>query len=105
MSQPLSQPTVKAINLWKKNKSTLSVLNVLQLLSATAVSMKDLVEQAEQTNRTRFVNNYIKPLLELELIQMKYPENPHHHAQKYMLTEIGKMLLEKININFSPLSI
>ena len=96
LSQPLSQPTVKAINLWKKNKSTLSVLNVLQLLSATAVSMKDLVKQAEQTNRTRFVNNYIKPLLELELIQMKYSENPHHHAQKYMLTEIGKMLLEKL---------
>ena len=57
LSQPLSQPTVKAINLWKKNKSTLSVLNVLQILSATAVSMKDLVKQAEQTNRTRFVNN------------------------------------------------
>ena len=33
LSQPLSQPTVKAINLWK-DKSTLSVLNVLQLLSS-----------------------------------------------------------------------
>mgnify|MGYP003288774923 CR=1 FL=1 len=52
--------------------------------------------RTSRTNRTRFVNNYIKPLLELELIQMKYPENPHHHAQKYMLTEIGKMLLEKL---------
>lgn len=53
--------------------------------------------KTSRTNKqARFVNNYIKPLLDLELIQMKYSENPHHHAQKYMLTEIGKMLLEKL---------
>jgi len=60
--------------------------------------MKDLVERAEQTNRTRFVNNYVKPLLELELIKMKYPDNPHHQKQQYMLTEIGRMLLERLKL-------
>ena len=78
--QPLSQPTRKAIDLWEKNNANLSVLNVLQIL-LIPISMKDLVERAEQTNRTRFVNNYVKPLLELELIKMKYPDNPHHQNQ------------------------
>ena len=97
LSQPLSQPTRKAIDLWEKNNANLSVLNVLQIL-LIPISMKDLVERAEQTNRTRFVNNYVKPLLELELIKMKYPDNPHHQKQQYMLTEIGRMLLERLKL-------
>lgn len=57
------------------------------LLEST--SMKSLMEQCKQKSRIRLAQYYVKPLLELELIQMKYPENPHHHAQKYVLTEIG----------------
>ena len=97
LSQPLSQPTRKTIDLWEKNNTNLSVLNVLQIL-LIPTSMKDLVERAEQTNRTRLVNNYVKPLLELELIKMKYPDNPHHQNQQYMLTEIGKALLERLKL-------
>jgi len=97
LSQPLSQPTRKAIESWEKNNAIIRILNVLQILS-NPTSMKDLVEQAEQTNRTRFVNNYVKPLLELELIEMKYPDNPHHQKQQYVLTEIGRMLLERLKL-------
>ena len=97
LSQPLSQPTRKAIDLWEKNNASLNILNVLQIL-LISTSMKDLLERAEQTNRTRFVNNYVKPLLELELIKMKYPDNPHHQKQQYVLTEIGETLLERLKL-------
>ena len=97
LSQPLSQPTRKAIDLWAKNNASLNILNVLQIL-LISTSMKDLLERAEQTNRTRFVNNYVKPLLELELIKMKYPDNPHHQKQQYVLTEIGETLLERLKL-------
>ena len=60
--------------------------------------MKYLVEQTEQTNRTKFVNNYVKPLLELELIEMKYPDNPHHQKLQYVLMKIGRMLLERLKL-------
>lgn len=95
LSQALSQPTHKAINDWHKQETYLNVLKLLYLLSVE-MSMKDLLRQTGQTNRGRLLYNYVKPLLELELIKMKYPDNPHHHAQKYVLTEIGKMLLERL---------
>ena len=93
--QPLSQSLLEAIKYWKKSDSYGLILELLTIL-LESTSMKSLMEQSKQKSRIRLAQYYVKPLLELELIQMKYPENPHHHAQRYVLTEIGKMLLEKL---------
>lgn len=58
--------------------------------------MKGLLEKSNQKSRVRLVQYYVRPLLELELIKMKYPDNPHHQKQQYVLTEIGRMLLERL---------
>ena len=89
----LSQPTCKAIDDWGKNSASLKVLKILQSLE-NATSMKQLLELTNETNRGRFSNNYIKPLLELELIQMTHPDAPNHHQQQYMLTNMGKRVLD-----------
>ena len=60
--------------------------------------MKELMEKAKLKSRIRLAQYYVKPLLELELIKMKYPDNPHHQKQQYVLTEIGEMLLEKLTL-------
>ena len=57
-------------------------------------AMKKILEETKETNRGRLLYNYVKPLLELELIKMKYPDIPNHHKQQYMLTEIGKTVLD-----------
>ena len=45
-------------------------------------------------DRVNFLKTYLAPALEEGLISMKYPKNPKHPGQKYMLTEKGKALLK-----------
>ena len=94
--QPQSQLVIEAVEYWKKSNSYGLILDLLTILNEST-SMKELLEKANQKSRIRLAQYYVKPLLELELVKMKYPENPHHQKQQYMLSEIGKMLLEKLN--------
>ena len=71
---------------------------VLLTILLESTSMKGLLEKSKQKSRVRLAQYYVKPLLELELIKMKYPDNPHHQNQQYMLTEIGKTLLERLKL-------
>ena len=43
-------------------------------------------------DRVNFMYRYLTSALEEGLVSMKYPYNP---KQKYMLTEIGRKILEK----------
>lgn len=38
-------------------------------------------------DRVNFLYKYLTPALEEGLVSMKYPDNPKHPKQKYMLTE------------------
>ncbi len=93
--QPLSQPLVEAVEYWRKSDSYGLILELLTIL-LESTSMKGLLEKSNQKSRVRLAQYYVRPLLELELIEMKYPDNPHHQNQQYVLTEIGKMLLERL---------
>ena len=93
--QPLSQPLVGAVEYWRKSDSYGVILKLLTIL-LESTSMKGLLEKSNQKSRVRLAQYYVKPLLELELIKMKYPDNPHHQNQQYVLTEIGRMLLERL---------
>ena len=93
--QPLSQPLVEAVEYWRKSDSYGLILELLTIL-LESTSMKGLLEKSNQKSRVRLAQYYVRPLLELELIKMKYPDNPHHQKQQYVLTEIGRMLLERL---------
>ena len=54
---------------------------VLLTILLESTSMKGLLEKSKQKSRVRLAQYYVKPLLELELIKMKYPDNPHHQNQ------------------------
>jgi len=95
--QPQSQLLLEAIGYWKKSESYRLILVLLTIL-LESTSMKGLLEKSKQKSRVRLAQYYVKPLLELELIKMKYPDNPHHQNQQYMLTEIGKALLERLKL-------
>ena len=51
------------------------------------------MKELKQTNRSRFRKNYIKPLLDAELLVMMIPDKPKSPGQKYLITEKGKHLV------------
>ena len=93
--QPQSQSLVEAVGYWRKSDSYGLILGLLTIL-LESTSMKGLLEKSNKKSRIRLAQYYVRPLLELELIKMKYPDNPHHQNQQYVLTEIGRMLLERL---------
>jgi ATP-dependent DNA helicase RecG len=56
----------------------------------------DLMGIAGRSNRTKFRNHVLNPLIEAGLIEMTIPDKPKSPNQKYRLTDKGKQLLKKI---------
>jgi ATP-dependent DNA helicase RecG len=56
----------------------------------TPKDMKDIMNLLGHKHKQTFRLNYIKPLIEEELLSMTFPENPNHRDQKYITTEKGK---------------
>jgi ATP-dependent DNA helicase RecG len=55
--------------------------------------IQDMMRIVKQSNRTRFRQNIIRPLLEEGLLAMRIPNKPSSPLQKYFTTEKGKILL------------
>ena len=49
----------------------------------------------ERSNRTRFRDGVLNPLIEAVLIEMTIPDKPRSSKQKYRLTAAGRALLEQ----------
>jgi ATP-dependent DNA helicase RecG len=54
------------------------------------------MEVAGKANRTKFLNQLLKPLLREELLEMTVPDKPSSSLQKYRLTPQGRDLIEKL---------
>jgi ATP-dependent DNA helicase RecG len=48
------------------------------------------------SDRTKFRNHVLTPLLDAGLIEMTIPDKPRSSLQKYRLTEKGKQLRETL---------
>jgi ATP-dependent DNA helicase RecG len=59
----------------------------------TPLPIQDMMRIVKQSNRTRFRQNIIRPLLEEGLLAMRIPTKPSSPLQKYFTTEKGKSLL------------
>lgn len=53
------------------------------------MSRKEIQQALELKHEGNFRENYLEPGLEIEVIEMKYPNSPNHPNQKYVLTEKG----------------
>ncbi|WP_367183864.1 Fic family protein, partial [uncultured Bacteroides sp.] len=68
----------------------------IQTILKTCISEKSLMEiitLLHFSNRTKFRNKYINPLIEEGLLAMTVPDKPNSRLQKYYTTEKGKSLL------------
>jgi ATP-dependent DNA helicase RecG len=55
--------------------------------------IQEMMQIVRQSNRTRFRQNIIRPLLDQGLLAMRIPTKPSSPLQKYFTTEKGKALL------------
>lgn len=55
----------------------------------------DLMAIMNRSDRTKFRNQVLNPLLEAGLVEMTIPDKPRSSKQKYRLTKIGWQFLEK----------
>ena len=79
-------------------RKPLSALSKVQMriieLCAAPRTMADLLENLGVTNRTFFRRSHLAPLIESGILQLRYPENPRHPSQAYLLTDVGQRLLD-----------
>jgi len=57
----------------------------------------DLMTIVGRTNRTKFRDQVIKPLLDQSLLEMTIPDKPKSSKQKYRLTTQGLAILNNLN--------
>ncbi|MCK5521472.1 MAG: hypothetical protein KAI81_10190, partial [Candidatus Marinimicrobia bacterium] len=56
-----------------------------------------LMSVSGRTDRTKFRNQILNPLLENQYVEMTIPDKPKSSKQKYRLTNKGKQVLQSIN--------
>lgn len=62
--------------------------------TATPHSARELMKLSSQTNRSRMMNLYLKPLIQAGLVLLTLPKSPQSSKQKYVLTPTGAKLLQ-----------
>ena len=59
-------------------------------------SIAELMERGGRTNRTKFREQVLNPIIETRLIEMTIPDKPRSSKQKYRLTEKGRALQSQL---------
>ncbi|NIA02428.1 MAG: hypothetical protein GWP15_03520 [Nitrospirae bacterium] len=69
---------------------------LILLIARDPIDLKSLMGILKRTNRTRFKNKFIDPLIDANFIEYLIPDKPKSQFQKYLTTDKGKKLLELI---------
>lgn len=67
-------------------------------LCAAPQGIAGLMEALKVTNRTFFRRTHLIPMIEGGILQLRYPDNPSHPRQAYLLSDAGLRLLENNRI-------
>lgn len=80
----------------KGTKSALSRHQVAILRQCrTDSAIGELMAIAERSDRTKFRNQILKPLLEAGWVEMTIPDKPNSRLQKYRITEKGHRMMDE----------
>jgi len=61
-------------------------------------AIKELMELSKRTNRTKYRDQVLNPLLEKGYLEPTIPDKPTSSKQKYRLTELGKSVLANLEM-------
>jgi ATP-dependent DNA helicase RecG len=76
----------------KSGLSWRQVENLLEFME-TSSAIKELMELLGWSNRTKFRDKFVNPLLESGIVKMTIPDKPQSSKQQYYLSEKGKAFL------------
>lgn len=74
----------------KHPTSTRQVKILIELIGENTYSVKEIMTLMDLKDRENFMNTYLNPSMEVNLVEPLYPDQPKHPKQKYRLTENGK---------------
>ena len=77
--------------------SSENVTRLVLAIGKEELSVKSLMEAVGLKNRPNFMDYSLTPAIREGFVCMKYPANPHHPRQRYLLTIKGLMLLDGNN--------
>lgn len=60
------------------------------------MNRQEIQDRLGLSHRENFRSNYLKPALDLGIIEMTIPDKPKSGLQKYRLTMLGKQLKRKL---------
>lgn len=81
----------------EKHSSSENVTRLVLAISKEEMSVKSMMEAVGLKNRPNFMDYSLTPAIREGFVCMKYPANPHHPRQRYLLTIKGLMLLDGNN--------
>ena len=79
-------------NVAGSDQVTEQVKKLITCLKEKTLSKKEILVALDMKHRPTLEQDYIKPALELGLIEMTQPDSPRSPTQKYRLTKKGKSL-------------
>ena len=94
-SLPHSYPTATQQVPNKYPTSTQQVHELVSIMNDNEYSVKEIMSILNLKDRVNFLRNYLTPALDEGLVSMKFPEQPKHPKQKYLLTSKGKAILSE----------
>ena len=77
------------------SKMELENMAVCLLRSTEEISASDMLEGIENVSYKHLRRKYLNKLLEMKVVMMTMPDKPTSKNQKYILTDLGKMLISK----------
>ena len=77
--------------------SSENVTRLVLAIGKEEMSVKSMMEAVGLKNRPNFMDYSLTPAIREGFVCMKYPANPHHPRQRYLLTIKGLMLLDGDN--------
>ena len=77
--------------------SSENVTRLVLAIGKEEMSVKNMMEAVGLKNRPNFMDYSLTPAIREGFVCMKYPANPHHPRQRYLLTVKGLMLLDGNN--------
>ena len=77
--------------------SSENVTRLVLAIGKEEMSVKSMMEAVGLKNRPNFMDYSLTPAIREGFVCMKYPANPHHPRQRYLLTIKGLMLFDGNN--------
>lgn len=79
----------------KHHISNIQVDSLMNVVEYNTYSVKEMMALLKLKNRSYFSKEYLKPAVEMGMLEPIYPDQPRSPKQKYRLTEKGKATLKK----------